>query len=64
MKQFYYLLMVNDGYITEEYFFNDYDKMLEFLNDFTDVEQNIENIKDEINNLKDSTKLKWLDYNI
>ena len=33
-------------------------------NDFTDVEQNIENIKDEINSLKDSTKLKWLDYNI
>ena len=41
MKQFYYLLMVNDGYTTEEYFFNDYDKMLEFLNDFIDVEYKI-----------------------
>lgn len=37
MKQFSYLLMVNDGYTTEEYFFNDYDKMLLFLNDFTDI---------------------------
>lgn len=38
MKEFRYLLMVNDGYTTEEYFFNDYDEMLEFLDDFTDVE--------------------------
>ena len=38
MKKFSYLLIVNDGYITEDYLFDDYDKMLEFLNDFTDVE--------------------------